>query len=415
MKLFTKYNRIVVATNIGIFLLGSFLFYFMVHYILLHQLDETLRTERAEILNYSKRHGKFPEVLNTSGQHTVYKQNTDTVKESFRNGYTSYSGSKEWSRQIRFSLSIHGVNYIVTVSKPLEETEDLLSVIILTTILLIALILVSSQQINRVILTKIWQPFYDAIAFLRKFKLDQKSEFTLKQSNIDEFDQLNEGISDVLQRIQADFESLNEFTSYAAHEMQTPLAVIRAKLELIQQDETIFREHAVHIASMEQSVRKLSKLYQSLLLLTKIENGQFKFNELINLNEILINKLKEFDGLINAKEIELRTNIQSVTKIFHPYLADILLGNIINNAIRYNIDQGLIFIDLMENELRISNTSYLPAMRQEQAFQRFFRSSETKEEGNGLGLAIVKRICEAAGFQATYTYAEAMHSFCIVF
>ncbi|OJW82723.1 MAG: hypothetical protein BGO69_07045 [Bacteroidetes bacterium 46-16] len=415
MKLFTRYNRINVAATIAIFLLGSCLFYFLVHYILLHQLDEALETERTEILAFSQKHGKLPEVLNTPDQYTFYQQASTPVREHFYNGYVRYVKGREWSRQIDFPAEVNGIAYRVTVSKPLEETEGLLSVIIVVTILLIALVLISSQLINRAVLNKLWHPFYEAIDFLKRFKVDQKGDFALKPSGIDEFDQLNKGISDVLRRVQADFESLNEFTSYAAHEMQTPLAVIRAKLELIQQDESVFRQYAGHMVAIEQAVRKLSKLYQSLLLLTKIENGQFTFTEQVRMDEVLQNKLGELDDLINTKGISIDTNIAPASLTFHAYLADILAGNILNNAVRYNFDGGMISVRLTGNELVISNTSYLPAMEQERVFQRFFRSAEAKEEGNGLGLAIVKRICEAAGYSITYSYAGGRHSFCIVF
>ncbi len=260
-----------------------------------------------------------------------------------------------------------------------------------------------------------WRPFYNALDVLKRFKLDQRSKFTLKQSNIEEFDQLNNDIRDALQRVQADFESLNQFTAYAAHEMQTPLAVIRARLELLLQDEAIFRNHTVQITSILQAVRKLTKLHQSLLLLNKIESDQFAFTEKVRIDKTINHKLSELEDLINAKEISIEKQIQPVAVNFHVYLADILIGNLLNNAIRYNVKGGLINIQLNENELVVSNTSYLNGMTNEHVFQRFFRSPEAKEEGNGLGLAIVKRICEAAGYTVTYTYIKGMHFFWVVF
>ncbi|MBS1780799.1 MAG: HAMP domain-containing histidine kinase [Bacteroidetes bacterium] len=415
MKLFTKYNRINVAVTIVIFLLGSCLFYLLVHYIFLHQLDEALKTEQQEVLAFEQKHGKLPEVINTPDENTVYDRVSRPFNEYYCNRFVKYEKEKEWSRQIVFSVFANGMNYKVTVSKPLEETEDLLQVIIVVTVLLIALILGSAYFINRAVLNRLWRPFYNALDVLRRFKLDQKSKFTLEQSNIEEFDQLNNDIRGALQRVQADFESLNQFTAYAAHEMQTPLAVIRARLELLLQDETVFRNHTVQITSVLQAVRKLTKLHQSLLLLNKIENEQFTFTEKVRIDKIINHKLSELEDLINAKEISIEKQIQPVAVNFHVYLADILVGNLLNNAIRYNVKGGFINIQLNENELVVSNTSYLNAMTNERVFQRFFRSPEAKEEGNGLGLAIVKRICEAAGFTITYTYIKGMHFFWIAF
>jgi len=415
VKLFTKYNRINVAVTIVIFLLGSCLFYLLVHYIFLHQLDEALKTEQQEVLAFEQKHGKLPEVINTPDENTVYDRVSRPFNGYYCNRFVKYEKEKEWSRQIVFCVFANGMNYKVTVSKPLEETEDLLQVIIVVTVLLIALILGSAYFINRAVLNRLWRPFYNALDVLRRFKLDQKSKFTLEQSNIEEFDQLNNDIRGALQRVQADFESLNQFTTYAAHEMQTPLAVIRARLELLLQDETVFRNHTVQITSVLQAVRKLTKLHQSLLLLNKIENEQFTFTEKVRIDKTINHKLSELEDLINAKEISIEKQIQPVAVNFHVYLADILIGNLLNNAIRYNEKGGLINIQLNENELVISNTSYLNAMTNERVFQRFFRSPEAKEEGNGLGLAIVKRICEAAGYTVTYTYIKGMHFFWVAF
>jgi len=416
MKLFTKYNRLNLAVTITIFVIGSFVFYVLLHYIFIHQIDETLDNEKLEVLSASNKYGKLPEIINTDDQYTEYINTPSPVASIFRNGYVRYSDSQEWSRQISFGVSIQGKNYTVVVSKPLEESEDLLQVVIMITIAMIAFILLAGYLINRAVLTRLWQPFYQTMGFIKKFNVEEKIQGAFVKTDIDEFDLLNENIAEMTSRIQADFQGLREFTGYAAHEMQTPLAIIRAKLEMFVQNDAFLQDNAAHVMEIERAVRKLSRLYQSLLLLTKIESGQFAVNDMVKLDEIIELRVDEVADPISSKHLDVEfIKYEPVAVYFHPYLADIVIGNLLNNAVRYNKKNGWIGISLQQEYLSISNTSDLEQIKQENLFKRFFRDPHIKEDGNGLGLAIVKRICDAAGYKLEYSYAEGIHTFLIRF
>ncbi len=414
MKLFTRYNRVNLVVTITIFLVGSCIFYLVLHYIFINQIDEMLVSEQEEVMSYASKYGKLPEIINTDDQYTIYRKEPMPATISFSNVYIKYGRSEEWSRQIKFGVSISGVGYTVTVSKPLEETENLLRVVILVTIFMIALILLAGYLINRAVLTKLWQPFYQTISFIRDYDVDANSQPKFGSTKIDEFDLLNENISAMTRRVEADFQSLKEFTGYAAHEMQTPLAIIRTRLELILQNEALLKKNAEQVGDIENAVRKLSRLYQSLLLLTKIENGQFSMGEIVSLDELLNTKVDEIAELASAKGLQIEFLRREFVSIrFHGYLADIVVGNLLNNAVRYNKRNGWVGISLTANALSISNTSDLGSISSEDLFRRFFRDPEIKEEGNGLGLVIVKRICEAGGYRISYDHSEGRHTFTI--
>ena len=410
MKLLDKYNRLNITATIITFVIGSCTFYFLLHYILIHQIDETLMSEQQEIVAFANTHHSLPDIIRTKDQYTNYETFNGNTATSFQN---VRSGEKEEMRQIQFGVSTTDGNYLVKVAKPLEETEDLLQVIIGVTIGMIALILLVGYFINRIVIKKIWRPFYRTIEEVKSYRLTDET-LRLEQSEIDEFTLLNQSISELTERVQRDYTSLKNLTGQAAHEMQTPLAIIRTKLDLLMQNEEVLRKHAQHIADMEQAVQRSARLQQSLLLLTKVENRQFALDEPVQADAIIRQKLAEFSELAEAMHLRVAINDEPTLVQFHHHLAEIIISNLLNNAIRYNAPNGKINIELKNGILTIGNTSTQEPLDQEKVFKRFYRVHQG-EDGNGLGLSIVKQICEAAGYTASYNYVQGLHTFTINF
>lgn len=414
MKLFARYNRLNILATIVIFIVGSCAFYFLLHYVFIEQLDDTLLSERQEMEQYVRIHDSLPEIINTKDQHDAYTQKAPVTPEYYTARLDKVD-DQELYRNIQFNLKIKGDNYVFVVSKPLEGTELLLKSIIFVTVVMIALILLTGLIINKRILTNIWQPFYNTIDQIKHYDVSNARSITLQPSDVEEFMLLNSSIMNMMDRVQEDYDSLKKFTGHAAHEMQTPLAVIRTRLDMLMQNENLLHINAPNIAEIEHAVQRLSKLNQSLLLLTKVENRQFALNDEVEIGEMIAHKCEEFAETMLQRNISLSLTIVPFTVRFHKHLAEIMLGNLVNNAIRYNTDNGRISIKLLDGILTVANTSQLPAIAQERVFQRFYRHNDVKAEGNGLGLSIVKQICDFAGFTVAYSYMDDMHVFSINF
>jgi two-component system, OmpR family, sensor histidine kinase QseC len=402
MKLLAKYNRINIIATIGIFIIGSIAFYFVLRHILVRQLDQSLESEQQEIVQYVQQFNKLPVIIQTNEQQVYF--NEPDANPRRRKFYSvvklnPIKKHKELFRELRFPIAVNQHRYEVIVSKSQAGTQDLLRLIILVTIGMIALILLSGFFINRTILSRIWKPFYQTIDKVKSYHLSSQRPLQLESTPIDEFSLLNENISGMTERTQREYKSLKAFTGNAAHEMQTPLAVIRTKLDMLMQNENLLASHAQPVQEIEQAVYKLSRLYHSLLLLTKIENQQFELNEAVQMDKVIAHKLNELSEITDAKKITTEIKLSPVTIIFHQQLAEILTVNLLNNAIRYNKENGTIAISLNDAVFTISNSSALPALDGQKIFQRFYRHSDTKQEGNGLGLSIVKQICDLAGYE----------------
>ena len=191
-------------------------------------------------------------------------------------------------------------------------------------------------------------------------------------------------------KIHIDYLQQKEFTENASHEMQTPLAVIKANLTQLMQSTTLSESDMNNLQTIENTTKKMASLNKALILLSKIENNQFKENELIPINKIINKVVNNFADLIEVKNIKLKLNLKDELQItINPTLAEILLSNLVQNAIRHNVNGGIINIDLMQNKLIISNSGEALTINSNELFTRF-KKNDASKDSLGLGLAIVK-------------------------
>lgn len=416
MKLFTKYNRINISATIFIFLAGSVAFYFVLDYVLIRQLDGSLRSEQQEITEYIQLHQQLPEIQNTKEQWILVTRTNQSLSKSISKSIPIYNKAEEeqeYIRQLLFTVTIQKQNYLVTVNKSETETKELLKLIILVTLSMVAMILLFNYLINRRLISSIWQPFYNTINSIKDYAANQQS-LTLSKEPIDEINLLNESLNSMTDRIHKDFYALRSFTENASHEMQTPLAIIRSKVESLYQFAEGKEQMMQQLLSIEDACLKLSKLHQSLLLLTKLENKQFILNEVISLVNILEQKCAERKELFESKNIKLEISSINFEMNFHRHLAEILITNLLNNAIRYTAPGGTISITVNPQSLSCSNTASIGTLDTEKVFSRFYKASNS-DLGTGLGLSIIKEICNAAGFFIAYHFENNTHHFTIDF
>ncbi len=172
---------------------------------------------------------------------------------------------------------------------------------------------------------------------------------------------------------------------------------------MLVQNEPFLEENAQHIVDIEKSVQRLSRLHQSLLLLTKVENKQFILNEEVSLKNIILDKCAEYSEMAEGMKLVLNTELEQGKILFHQHLAEILINNLLGNAIKYNKRGGSIDIQLKNGQLRLSNTSVNGSLDEQKIFKRFYRNNSSTE-GNGLGLSIVKQICDMGSHSIKYEY-----------
>jgi signal transduction histidine kinase len=275
-------------------------------------------------------------------------------------------------------------------------------------------LLVFILLLNRMLSKRLWRPFYESLEKLHGIELKKMEHISFTPSSIKEFNQLHSALKAMITRIHADYQSIKELTEDAAHEMQTPLAIAESKLELLLQDETLSDAQLHAIAQSSEALERLARLNHSLLLLAKIENHQYDTSQPESLQHVTHQYLGLLDELIKDKKLTMETQLTNDTTWQMPAaLADMLISNLMGNAIRYNYTGGKITLHLDDQQFTVSNTSSWPAIPQQQLFQRFKKGGAVLDSSNGLGLAIVKKICDTYNLPIHYNFENGVHTFTI--
>ena len=415
MKLQTKYNRATITATIMVLIVASVVYYFFIRSALINQVDEALRVEEVEIYHHIKLHNALPAESHFRDQRIDFTEVAVPEARQFVNIklINPQDNELEKSRQLIFPVQVNGKNFTAVVSKSQAEAEHLLLVILGMTIVVILLLVAVLFVANRILLNKIWRPFHSTLSAMKDFNLSNPTPVSLEKSEIDEFNALNSAWTQMTQKINQDYESLKNFADNASHEMQTPVAVINSKLDLLIQDQRITSKSMDYVQAMYDALDKLTKLNQSLLLITKIENNQFREKPRIDISSVLKDRLSNLEELIHSRQLTVNTDLKESTVSMHPVLADILINNMLVNAIRHNNSKGVINIATNDGSVRITNSGEGAALDQNTIFNRFEKSNAS--EGTGLGLAIVKQICDSYQFRIEYSFQKGLHDFTIIY
>ena len=417
MKLLAKYNRANMLATCIVFMIAGVCYYFILHLVLIKQLDKDLRVEEQEIRDYVQAHNSLPDAADYKDQQVSFEQVAEAVERKFGSVNVLKKKDDEYItlRRLMFSVNISGVYYKVSVSKSQQETEDLIQLIVSITLAMVILLLLVLFIINRFVLNKLWLPFNNTLIQLRQFNLQSKKNLVLNDTGINEFRELNKAVTVMSSQVLKDYESLKSFTENASHEIQTPLAVINSKLELLMQSDNFTELQMNGVETIHDEIRRLSRLNQSLLLLTKIDNRQFREMEEVDLAKIIVKQLNNYEELITARQITLTKYISETPRVLmNEILAGVLITNLITNAIKHNIDHGSITIDLQAEHLSVSNTGNGLSCRPEELFERFKKDTQ-QADSLGLGLSIVKKICDQYDFKISYSFMEGVHTLSIQF
>lgn len=416
MKLATRYNRVNLLVSLLVLMITGIIYYTVIHFILTEKLDKDLVVEEEEIIQYAKHYGKLPLPSSYIDQQVHYRELLDTSAGVRRFYYTEYLNAKEREkepgRSLVTSVSLNGKKYEVTIIKSRVESEDLVRIILLITLGVTLILLLALLLINRFVLNRLWRPFYTILNQMKTYELTKMGNIVEEPTHIDEFRELNRSANAMAARVKQDYKELKSFADNASHEMMTPLAIINSKLDSLLQTESFTAEQGEILEDIYHGVGRLFRLNQSLLLLAKIENNLIPDLQEIAMEELLASKIRQFQELFEKDGLVVKVELAPCTVQMSKYLADILLNNLLSNAIRHNHDGGMVAIKLQASSLQISNTGKDIAL-DKQLFERFSKSAAS--EGMGLGLAIGKQICALYGFAISYHYENQQHQFIINF
>ncbi|MFI5159739.1 MAG: sensor histidine kinase [Sphingobacteriales bacterium] len=425
MKLLTRYNRVTLVTTVIVMLITGIVYYQAISLILTGFVDKDLVVEENEVFDYVNLNHKLPQVFESNDQqisfqeakpgsverrfiNTIYKRDDDD-RPRHRHHHEEY----ETGRGLISFVTVGDKFYRVQIVESSVETEDLIKLIFIITAGVILLLLLTLFITNRLLLRRLWQPFHNLLKELRLFNVADTKEITKLDTTIEEFKELEQAIASMASRVKSDYKDLKTFTENASHELLTPIAVINSKLDTLLQTDNFSQQQSKLLNDLYTAVSKLTRLNQSLLLLVKIENHLLEGNVPINLRTAIEEIVIQFEEIFLDKELKISCQLADKEINANPYLVDVLLNNLLSNAIRHNHPGGEIIIRLTADQLSIQNTGGTDAIQKDQLFKRFHKS--TSSEGSGLGLTISREICENLGFNLGYDFAGNYHIFTVLF
>ena len=304
--------------------------------------------------------------------------------------------------------------YELKVINSMVEEDDQIENLSWSVLVLYSLLLVSIALINNLALKQLWQPFYSYLGQLKAFRLDREEPPTEMQTRTQEFLELKRSADSLIGHSREVYRNQKRFNENASHELQTPLAVIHNKLELVLEGGRLTEEDAAGISQVLDTTARLIRLNQSLLLLSKIENKQFFDNESVSLNRVARRVCDELEDLLSHRNIDLDyVGGAEIVVSMDAHLAYILVANLIRNALFHNYPGGRIRLTFASDSLTVQNTSRGGELAVDKVFARFYRASHSPQS-SGLGLAIVRAIADLYGYRVNYRYTGE-HVFAIRF
>jgi len=412
--------RLIIRTALWYFLLAAFVFgigssiiYVLIKNAVQVETDYELRGDLNGIRNALK-NGVTPAQIQTPRIKITLLDTIQYCKidSTFSDTliFLKRTNNLESFRKLVATIDAQKKFYRIEIVNIIFEQEDISEVvyqiitrlfIFMSVVLLLASFLLSRQLL---------QPFKKLLDSIEQFSLKADKPLNLPSTTIYEFKQLNAFLTRMTSKARRDYQSLKEFTENASHEMQTPLAIAKGKLELLQQNINLDENQSKLLDDSQKALTKLSRLGQALSLLAKIENQEFTTQTNIDFSTIVTHTISLFEELATLKNIKLEYYLQpNIYVKMDTTLADVLVTNIIKNAIQHNIENGWIRVYLDQHKLEVINSGEELHLSPETLFLRFKKSNQSKGS-LGLGLAIVKKICEVNQLQVQYNYNDQTHS-----
>ncbi len=255
------------------------------------------------------------------------------------------------------------------------------------------------------------RPLYVLLHWLDKYRIGKVNEPLQNNTRVSEFRKLNEAAVRYAERSEQMFEQQKQFIGNASHEMQTPLAICRNRLEMLMEDENLSESQLEELMKTHQTLEHITKLNKSLLLLSKIENGQFTDTVQVEVNKLLRQYLEDYKEVYQYREIITSIEEEGVFYLtINETLAVVLLTNLLKNAFVHNMDGGHIRIVITPHSVMFCNTGAAQPLDARRIFERFYQGKK-KEGSTGLGLAIADTICKMQALRLCYEYKSGEHCF----
>ncbi|MBC7447750.1 MAG: HAMP domain-containing histidine kinase, partial [Hymenobacteraceae bacterium] len=386
MKLLARQNRYYVGITLGLFVLGSAGLYGGARAVFRDEVAEDLLAATARLHPYVHGGGQLLPFDGRPQTPVLLRRPAPVGLRDTTLPDPDEAGEPTPYRQLTTRIATPAGPRWLVVRRSLLEADDLVGLTLAVMLPVMGAILGALLLANYWLARRLWAPLDDTLRALAAY--DGRQALTLPATDVTEFAVLNHGLAAMSARVAHEVETLRAFTENAAHETQTPLAVLRARLDqLVQLPDLPASAHPL-VADLSGGLSRLIRLYRALTLLSKIENGQFAAGvQEVDLGRLATARLESLADFIDGKHLIVEIEIGGCLACLHPALAESLVHNLLHNAVKHNVPGGRLWVRASPGELLIENTGSAPTADPTRFFERF-RKHDPSSESPGLGLAI---------------------------
>ncbi len=419
MKLLYKTLKLYLIFSVVVSIISIPVFYFLIQNLWINDVDESLINQKENIikglnvntldptkvldLDFTENSKRFDMGVYVFQSKHYHPQTDSLYNISY---FDSTRQHVEPFRELTSFINVNGKSYKIIVRKDLVESADLIRGISFTQAILFLILIAGILILNSYFSQNTWLPFYTIVSELKSFRIDKQKPISVPETDILEFNELGEAIQGLTENNIRTYKMQKEFTENAAHETQTPLAVIKSQIDLLAQERGLTQQQSEIITLIDRNIRLLTKLNRNLLFLAKIENEQYDKTDDTDILAIISEIVLAFEEQIKLKGITLNKSIDAQPIILsNTYLLHSLATNLLSNAVKYNVPGGRIEIELTKKALTIINTGISKALPEDKIYHRFYKISNAADS-SGLGLAITKKICDALNFSIQYRFTK---------
>lgn len=416
-----------VILGAGVFIsivicLWSVLFYITTMREIDDEIEDSLELYAFQIIQ-EKNEGKLDSVKYDGSNNSfiieeITKEEASVMENmSFKDTNIFIAARNETEPCKRLIIPFYDINdnyYKLTIYTPTIEKIELKERILVLLFIIVIILITSVITIYLSVYKKTLNPLYILLNWHRDYQLGKnEQEFPECKSNIKEMQELFNAAKSSTQRAEEAYKQQKLFLGHASHEIQTPLAVSITQLESLLEDESLNEEQMNKIFTTISTLRKMTRMNKSLLMLSKIENDQFNNKELVNINAIIHEKIDLFKETFSQKQITIQINEKDSLEIeIDNILCDMLINNLLKNALIHNVQGGDVTIDINKDSIRFSNSGKHTALNEKMIFNYFYKESN-EQNSSGLGLVLIKSICKKNNLSIDYQFIETKHSFFI--
>ena len=423
MKLIQKIALRLSMVLIPVIALWAMIFYFVTVEEINDEVDDLLRSYSEQLIAKKLANQELPVADIIAGMHYSISQVAEEYADSHPRTkyydsdlYINETDEDEPARFLKtFFYDAEGRYFELIAAIPTFEKEDLIEAILWWIAALYLILLVTVIVITLAVFQKSIRPLYEILDWLNAYTPGKTQDKLAADTDIYEFRQLEKAVTEATDRSNEAYEKQKQFIGNASHELQTPLAVLGGRIDWMLDNDSLGEENIGELVKMKREVVHISRLNKTLLLLTKIDNGQFPDVMDVNLSSIVQSQKEMYEEIFSRKNIHCSLEMQDspVVVRMNETLATILVTNLIKNAFMHSPEGGIVTIALDGNGLAVENSGEA-SLDRERIFDRFYQGAK-KEGSTGLGLALAKTIADKNGMQFSYSFADGRHRFRINF